>query len=291
MKKQALLLLALSGLSLLLSQSIRLIETMASTGDLTFRHQTQGQADVSNPVAVKAAGRGNPLINLSDGRDVSADYKEAADFKSVQASYLLTPLALAAGDFDEDGVPDLVSGYPGPGGGILVLHQGNADSIYSKDGDHSASPFLSPARVFHLPETPGFLGAGDFDADGHLDIVATEVDSRALHLLAGDGRGNLGQAVRIELAGKVTAFVAGEINRADGLTDLAVAVQGPDGAEVLIFEGPDGALKTKPESLTLQAHATALALGQLDEDYPADLAIAAGHDLLIMHGREPQAHA
>lgn len=29
-----------------------------------------------------------------------------------------------------------------------------------------------------------------------------------------------------------------------------------------------------------------MAFGQLDEDYPADLAIAAGRDLLVVHGRD-----
>ena len=278
MKKQGLLLLLQLSLSFLLIQSIRFIDTKASTG--------HPASDLSAAVTVRAAGRGGPWVNLSDGRDVLTEYKEAADFMPAQGMDLATPLTLVSGDFDEDGVQDLLSGYLGPGGGILALHQGNADSIYSKDGDHSALPFASPARVFHLPEAPEFLATGDFDADGHLDVVATGVEDRALHLLAGDGRGNLGQAVPIELTGEVTALVAGEINRADGLTDLAVAIRGPGGPEVVIFEGPEGALKSKPESLALPSQATALAIGQLDEDYPADLAIAAGHDLLIMHGRD-----
>ena len=56
------------------------------------------------------------------------------------------------------------------------------------------SPFLSPARVFEMAEAPDFLSTGDFDADGHLDVVAAAVESRALYLLAGDGQGAFGQA-------------------------------------------------------------------------------------------------
>jgi hypothetical protein len=40
------------------------------------------------------------------------------------------PRSLASADFDEDGVPDLVSGYAYAGRGIVTIHRGNVDSIY-----------------------------------------------------------------------------------------------------------------------------------------------------------------
>ena len=43
-----------------------------------------------------------------------------------------------------------------------------------------------------------------------------------------------------------------------------------------------------PEVIPLPAAATALALGQLDKSFEMDLAIAAGHDLVILHGRDRQ---
>ena len=204
------------------------------------------------------------------------------------------PVTLASGDLDEDGVPDLVSGYATPGGGILALHRGNADSIYPNSpeaqqrkarGAFTDAPFLSPVQVFELTEAPEFLGAGDFDNDGHLDVVAAARGSAALLLLSGNGRGRIGPAKRVELPGRVTALVTGEMNRADGLTDIIVGITGPTGPKVLVFQSPEGALRGRPESITLPAEATALALGELDEDF-ADLAVAAGRDLLIVHGRD-----
>ncbi len=277
---------ALLVLSLLLIQSIPSTKTGAFARHLTSKQLTKSLAHGRAPVTVKADARHKPWINFSDGRDVLTSYTGAAELEQVLEQDLALPLALASGDFDEDGAPDLLSGYLTPGGGILAIHRGNADSIHSKAGDHSALPFLSPARVFSLPEAPWFLGTGDFDADGHLDVVATAVESDAIYLLSGDGLGSLGDAVRIELTGKVTAFVAGEISCADGLTDLAVGIVGPDGPQVIIFEGPEGALRARAEALTLPAQATSLAFGQLDDDYPADLAIAAGRDLLVVHGRD-----
>jgi hypothetical protein len=281
MKKQSLLLLSLLSLSFLLTQSIRLIQIRASTRDLTSQHHTQDQSDLSAALTVKAAGRGGPWINLRDGRDISSSYEGAANLEQEPA----IPLALASGDFDEDGMADLLCGYKSAsGGGLLVIHRRNAHSINLDS--LSESPFVSPARVFATAEAMGLLGTGDFDADGHLDVVATAIDSHALYLLSGDGRGNLSQAAPVELAGTVTALVTGEMNRADGLTDVVVGILGPDGPKAMIFEGPEGALKSKPEAFDLPAQATALALGQLDDDSPADLAIAAGHDLVIVHGRD-----
>jgi len=57
-------------------------------------------------------------------------------------------------------------------------------------------------------------------------------------------------------------FVTGEINRADGLTDLVLAVNGEQGSQVLVFEGPEGALRAEPETFSMPAAVTSLALGQ-----------------------------
>ncbi|MEW6209570.1 MAG: hypothetical protein AB1631_14470, partial [Acidobacteriota bacterium] len=116
-------------------------------------------------------------------------------------------------------------------------------------------------------------------------VVASRGSSK-LNLLSGDGRGGLGEAEQIELPGAVTAMTVGEINRRDGLDDLVVGVAGARGAKAMVFEGPEGALRAEPEVFDMPAEATSLALGQLDESYEIDLAIAAGKELMIVHGRD-----
>jgi CSLREA domain-containing protein len=262
---------------------------------------------------------GRPWINLRDGQDPPTSYRGAAGLEQVLAAGLTVPTALASADFDEDGVPDLIIGYVGPGGGIITLHRGNLKSQWGneemgkRENERAGSlthllvdpltPFLPEARVFEVPEAPDFLGAGDFDADGHWDVVAAAPGSDKLYWLPGDGRGGLGEVSTIELPGAVTALTVGEVNRADGLGDVVVGIIGPDGPQVLVFEGPTGALnKVGPaswpasaqtgrsaplaEAFPLPAPATALALGQLDDSYEMDLAIAAGSELLIVHGRD-----
>ena len=110
--------------------------------------------------------------------------------------------------------------------------------------------------------------------------------SAALFLLSGDGHGKLSLSKKVDLRGNVTAFTTGEINRGDGLTDIVVGIDGPAGPRVLVFEGPDGALRSQPEVFSAPATVTSLSMGQLDDDLNADLVVAAGQNLLLLHGRD-----
>lgn len=219
--------------------------------------------------------------------NISTAYAGVPEARQALEQNSAEPLSLASADFDEDGVPDLVIGYRGLAGGIVSVHRGNVDSIHPNRAPAKYdSPFLSPAAVFDLPEAPDFLGAGDFDADGHWDLIAAARGSNKLYWLRGNGHGDFGRPQPVELPGLVTAMTTGEMNRADGLTDVVIAVVGQDGAQVLVFESPRGALRGRPEVFRLPKAASSLALGQLDDSYEMDLAIAAGNELRIVHGRD-----
>lgn len=246
-------------------------------------------------IAVRAAGSGNPWINLANGRDLMTDYSGPVELSTSLESKQVTPLSLAAGDFDEDGISDLVSAYASAGRGILTIHKGNIDSIYpdtpeararKANGTFTDAPFLSPGQTFELSVSPDFLEVGDFNADGHFDVVAAARGGNALHLIAGDGRMSLREAQTLDLPGTVTALASGEANRADGITDLIVGVTGASGPKLMVFEGPESAIKSDPEVFNLSSEATAIALGHLRQDYTTDIAVGAGRDLMIVHGRD-----
>ncbi len=284
MKKLQLVALILLGLAL---------TTLTRSAWQTSARALPARATISARVSVQAAGRGNPWINLQDGHELLTDFG-GAGAQALQANQA-EPLALASADFDEDGVPDLLSSYTAPN--LLALQRGNIDSIWPDTaeaqqrratGEFTDAPFLSPARVFALPAAPQFIGAGDFNADGHQDVVLAAAGGRALYWLAGNGRGKFAEAQAIKLPGAVTALAVGEVNRADGLADVVVGVVGADGAQALVFEGPQGALLREPEVIALPAAATAIALGQLDKGYEYDVALATGAELLIVSGRDRQ---
>jgi hypothetical protein len=83
-----------------------------------------------------------------------------------------------------------------------------------------------------VPEAADFIGAGDFDGDGHWDVVVAARGVSNLTLMSGDGKGGLRQTRRIDLHGGMTAMAVGEINRSDGLNDVVVGVSGEQGAKV-----------------------------------------------------------
>ena len=80
------------------------------------------------------------------------------------------------------------------------------------------------SRVFESPAATELIGACDFDADDHRDLIAARIGSNALWFFAGDGRGSFAEPKQITLPGIVTALEVGEINRRDGLADIVVAV-------------------------------------------------------------------
>jgi hypothetical protein len=102
---------------------------------------------------LQAAGRGQPWVNLHDGLSLPAAYGGEEQLARLLASGQAAPLALAAGDFDGDGTPDVLAGYRAPGGGLLVLYRGNVAALFPHApeaqrqraaGTVTTAPFLSP---------------------------------------------------------------------------------------------------------------------------------------------------
>ncbi|HET9532103.1 MAG TPA: FG-GAP-like repeat-containing protein, partial [Blastocatellia bacterium] len=253
------------------------------------------RARLSERVGIHASGRGRPLINFADGCEMITAFSGNDMLRRKLESAKVYPLSLASDDFDEDGVADLACGYEVSGGGVIAVYRGNVDAIYPNSpearlrkaqGAFTDSPFLAPAWLFSTPEPAALIVAGDFDADGHRDLVAASERANSIYLYSGNGRGEFANPRSISLPGRLTSMIAGEMNRRDGLEDIVVAVETVDGASALVFEGPQGALQAAPEEIALPAPAASLALGQIDEDHLIDLAVAASSSLIIVHGRD-----
>src|SRR5713226_8022674 len=167
MKKKFILLASLFGLALVLIQSIVLIRARASAIKGTSRQATAQRASLSDHISLHTAGRGNPFVNLADGRDLQSTFIGAPGLTQTLESDQTRPTGLASADFDEDGVPDLICGYNNADGGIITLYRGNLDTIFPNgpeaqrhraealsamseqqraSGDYRPSPFLPEAR-------------------------------------------------------------------------------------------------------------------------------------------------
>ena len=246
----------------------------------------------TTPIAVHAAGRGaEHRLNLRDGVDVPVQYQGGQNFVGSLQSATVQPLNLASVDFDMDGAPDLVTSYRDGGRTFITLQRGNLDAfapqsleVFKAIQEGRTPPALLPAAtVMEVPEAGDFLLTADFNHDGSKDLLMA-ARGGGLYLLAGDGRGGLQAAGQISTAGSVTALAAGDLNVPDGLVDVAVGINGAGGPSVVVYDGAQGGLSSRPVSYSLPAEASSLAIARLDKDALPDLAVATGNSVAIIHG-------
>ena len=97
--------------------------------------------------------------------------------------------ALAVGDLEPDGHPDIVTGWGNSSGGAVNVLHGYATGL----PDIPAESFASVAGLNEL-------AIGDFDGDGRNDVLAATGYGRAV-IHAGDGAGNIGPPQDVPLVG------------------------------------------------------------------------------------------
>jgi hypothetical protein len=124
------------------------------------------------------------------------------------------PYGGAMGDFNGDGVPDLV---------VSKLLTGDKVGVLLGAGDGS----FGPATDFPVPEEPRFVAIGDLNQDGILDLV-TAVKQFTLFedgvaVLLGTGDGSFGDPTSFGVGENIVDGVAIADLDLDGMPDLAVA--------------------------------------------------------------------
>jgi hypothetical protein len=123
------------------------------------------------------------------------------------------PVALAVGDFNGDGYPDVA----------VADLSNNYVTILVNSAGTGSSRFLPNPATFPVGISPESLAVGDFNGDGKLDLAVANSDSNNIVLLLGDGTGKLAPAPSGPLAvGSAPFFVAAADFNRDSRTDLAV---------------------------------------------------------------------
>lgn len=194
-------------------------------------------------------------------------------------------LSLARGDFDGDGIADLAVGLIKHGQGVIEIYRGKATAIYPfahTPSDPADGARFFPATAFATPVVPEFIATGDFDNDGHLDVVTAATTQSRLALFVGDGHGWLQPARTIALPGTPTAMARGDFGRRDGLADLAIAVRSSDGTALLVFRAAQGALQAAPARIALPAPAGAIAFWR--NGARIDIAANLGRQIALVAG-------
>jgi CSLREA domain-containing protein len=215
----------------------------------------------SGKIALLASGRGWPELTLQDGRELTnATDRDDDDDQQLP----MVPTALAQGDFNNDGIADLVTSYSQTGGGEVEVRFGNGKG-----------EFAAPIRTWLTAENPTALLADDFTGDGNLDLIIGYGDQPVVSYFAGTGQGTFEWQAEIDLGLTTAALTAGDFNQ-DGVLDLVVASdssllailpgtsQGNFGSARFLSAEPSGAI----------VGLSAVQAADLDNDGRLDLVIA-----------------
>ncbi len=217
------------------------------------------------------------------------------------------PSALAVGDFNNDGKPDLIvtnSGdstvgvllgngdgtfqpqitatLPGPatalavgdlnGDGkldvVVALSQKNEVATLLGNGDGS---FKSPAP-FATGNDPVSVAVGDFNHDGRLDVAVANFNDNTIGVLLGNGDGSLNAQVTYASGTAPSAIIAADVS-ADGNLELLVATQYDNVADLFLNNG-DGTFQTSTTVFGLGWIPAALIAVDVNGDGALDLVSA-----------------
>ncbi|MEM7168107.1 MAG: FG-GAP-like repeat-containing protein [Planctomycetota bacterium] len=117
---------------------------------------------------------------------------------------------VTSGDFDEDGVSELLCGTNGP---LVIRATADSSGVYSA------------TQTFDTGSQQAVVSVGDLTGDGHLDFVVAALGgaSSAVRLYSGDGLGGFAAPVELLPGSSANQVEISDID-SDGLYDLVVGV-------------------------------------------------------------------
>src|SRR5262249_31252311 len=222
------------------------------------------------PAGFDSSSVAGQKIYLSESEKLPVNYvgdpSAMASLERGQAQ----PLSLVSGDFDADGVADLVVGYSkndGTDGGVLAIHRGNLNAFapQSKEsfdaigrGDFPL-PVLSNARAISVPVHPDLVAEGVFNPYGYRDLIIGARGGSAGYLLSNDGPGNSSEPKSLDVGGAITTLAVGEFGKTGPFSKLLVGISDQHRSNLMVYTGTLNGL-TSVSALPMSGAATSIQL-------------------------------
>ena len=186
------------------------------------------------------------------------------------ASYAVgdQPLALTAGDFNEDGWNDLAVANAGANTVSVLINRGSAR--------------FADAVNYNVGTFPASLVSIDVDADGDVDVVAANRDAGTISVLINNGSGTFSVAGTYAMPGGPISLAAGTLDTTAGVdlaavgsvTDLIVTrMNDGDGAFSFGATAPTTPLDENDAVIEPTTGARALAVANFDSDSDLDIVV------------------
>jgi hypothetical protein len=139
------------------------------------------------------------------------------------------PDTIAVADVNHDGAPDIIAANPTSGTVTVLL------------GDGHGHFHPAPGSPFPAGHAPSDIGIGDFNGDGHLDLVIPNHQTPYVTLLLGDGKGSFHPAPHSPFATKSNphphGVAVGHFCGKDQPLDAMIDSWGSKQVELLIGDG------------------------------------------------------
>jgi hypothetical protein len=176
-----------------------------------------------------------------------------------------SPSATAVGDFNGDGILDLVVNAGGPSQ-PLVIFLGNANGTYAS---------IAGPSIFTYSFGP--IVVADFNGDGKLDMAVLNANSSVVTILLGNGDGTFTISGSSPASGSgPNQLAVGDFN-GDGFPDLAVTDTSTNSVNILLGKG-DGTFTVTASPPTVGSSPYAIAMGDFNGDGKLDLAVTDTYD-------------
>lgn len=171
-----------------------------SSGILTADFNQDGIPDIAAMSQGSSGTDGDVAVFLGNG---DGSFRGPVD--TVLGDF---PVSIALGDFDRDGILDVVT----------VDYFANAAYVSLGNGDGS----FKTAVPYAIGAGPFSVTTGDFNGDGFMDVAAANGDGGSMSVLLGNGDGTL-QSQQVYRTGRQPEFVAAGDLDGDGKLDLIIA--------------------------------------------------------------------